>query len=181
MKLGLTPVDAYSVAEQEALERYAVSSEDLNSALRAGVVSHPDLPLLDAAIARRRFTREHTLLVGGSRAGLREYVRRDEFVYSAFLSTTDTAGMERRYYSRGDPARLRIEVPAGTSAACLDDVPRAGQAEREYVLARNTRFHVLAKREVTNTVEVASITGDPLHPAGTTLLDVRLLVVLDNL
>jgi hypothetical protein len=149
----------------------------INSALRAGDYSHPNLPLLDAAIGRRRFTRHCTLFVGGSAAGLGDYLSQEVFEYPAYLSTTDSAGSERRYYSLEDPARLTIRIQAGTPTAYLDDIARAAQAEREYVLGRGARFQVLARREVTQATEVRAITGFPLHPPGTTLLDVELALL----
>lgn len=173
----LTPLPDYPEPELRALVNYAVSSEGINSALRAGDSSDPSVPLLDAAIARRRFARPCILLVGASVAGVSSYVSQEVFEYPAYLSTTDSAGSERRYYSREDPARLTIRIEAGTATAYLDDVPGAVQAEREYVLPRGTQFRVVTTRTVTEDADVRRITGDPFHPKGTTLLDVELALV----
>lgn len=173
----LTQTPEYLPEELKALEEYAISSEAINSALRLGDSSHPDVPRLDVAIARRHFTRPCTLLVGGAAAGFWRYVSQDTFDYPAYLSTTDTAWAERRYYSLNDPIRLTIHVPEGTPVAYLDDIPRAGQAEREYVLGRGSRLQVIERRKVTHAAEVQAITGFPRHPRDTVLLDVELVLL----
>jgi hypothetical protein len=176
MDSNLTPIDRYDERQEDALVRYAVWSRETNSALRSANVSDEDVWLLDAAIARRRFTRDCTLFVGTSRAAFESYVSHERFEYPAFLSTTDSLGSERRYYSREDPAQLIIQVRAGTPAAFLDDVSRASQSEREYVLGRGAHFQVLDVGEVSGP-EVRKITGDPFHPRDTTLLRVELVLV----
>lgn len=141
----------------------AFTAARINSALRNGDDSDPDIAKLDSALARGRFQ-----TLGGLPEGmvyrtvpssaLEGLVKGSVYVDPAYVSTaTDPLEMESIKSIVDNPVRLTIIVPKGYPGAPTGvgyDLPGSEFRQSEWVLPRGTRFRVLSKGAKNVVVEV---------------------------